>query len=674
MVLQYVLVAGVLGLMFAAWKAKTVLSSEDGSKKMMEISSFIREGAMAFLRKQYSILAIFVLIVAAFLYFYPGIHANTAISFVVGAFTSIFAGFVGMNIATRANAKTTQAATKGLAKALNVSFSAGLVMAFFTASAGLLGITVMYLVFNDPGIIFGFSLGASSVALFARVGGGIFTKAADVGADLVGKVEKHIPEDDPRNPAVIADNVGDNVGDVAGMGADLFESYVGAIISAMAIGLLAFTQNLNWLLFPLVLSGYGIIASIIGTFLVRVKSDNDNVINAFQTGLTVSSILVVIGAYFLAGYFFSASNALNVTLIIATGLLSGILIGWNTNRYTSEHEKYAQSIANAAKSGVATTILQGFVVGLKSTRNTLIIIAVSIITAFYFGTLLGAETLGGVYGIALAGVAMLSTLGISLAIDAFGPVVDNAGGIAEMSGMPSKVRSITDGLDAAGNTTAAMGKGFAIGSAALTALALFSSYTATARLDVINVVDAKILIGLFLGAMLPFYFTALTTNSVGQAALSMVQEVRRQFKEIKGLMEGKAKPDYAKCVEISTERALKEMVLPGLLAILIPIFIGMLFGPATLGGLLVGALVSGVSVAVFLSNSGGAWDNAKKFVEKDRKDSKEWHEIHDATVVGDTVGDPFKDTSGPALNILIKLMTIVSLVFLPLFLKPLIVI
>ena len=662
MVLEYVAGAGILGLLVAGYKARQVLREEEGSKKMIEISSAIREGAMAYLKKQYSILAIFVLIVALFIFLPQGLNQpSTAVSFILGAFLSVLSGFIGMYIATRANVRTTNAARKGLNEALKISFSAGLVMAFFASSVGLLGIVLLYSVFGSPESIFGFAFGASSVALFARVGGGIFTKAADVGADLVGKLEKHIPEDDPRNPAVIADNVGDNVGDVAGMGADLFESYVGSIIAAMAIGLVVYTNTMNGLLFPLVLVSVGLIASLIGTFIVRVDK-SQNVTSSFQRGLLLASILVAVGSYFVVTDFFGEKN---LFYVVITGLATGLLIGMNTDRYTSDLSKYTRSIVEAAKTGVAPTILQGFVVGMKSTKNTLLIIGLAILVSF---------VLGGVYGISIAAVAMLSTLGISLAIDAFGPVVDNAGGIAEMSNLPAKVRAVTDKLDAAGNTTAAIGKGFAIGSAALTALALFWAYANQAGLTSINVIDAKILVGLFVGGMLPFYFSALTTQSVGTTAMAMVEEVRRQFKSIKGLMEGKAKPDYKRCIEISTENALREMILPGVLAVAIPVLVGWLFGAATLAGLLVGALITGASLANLLSNSGGAWDNAKKYVEAHKKNTVEWNRIHDATVVGDTVGDPFKDTSGPALNILIKLMTIVSVIALPLFLNPVFVI
>jgi K(+)-stimulated pyrophosphate-energized sodium pump len=660
----YISAAAVIGLLFSGFKAFQLSKQDSGSARMQEIASFIREGAMAYLKKQYSILLVFVIIVAALLYFI--IDLNTTLAFVLGAVCSALAGYIGMNIATLANVRTTEAAKKSLKDALNISFSSGVVMAMFASSIGVLGIIFLYYLFQNPvdlnitlAQIFGFSFGASSVALFARVGGGIFTKAADVGADLAGKVEQHIPEDDPRNPAVIADNVGDNVGDVAGMGADLFESYVGAIISSMAIGLLAF--GLMGLKLPLIVAGIGIIASLIATFFVR--GGTGNIHNAFHFGMIFAAVIVSVASYYVIHTLMPAEAALGLFLTVVIGLLAGILIGVNTDRYTSENKKYAREIAESAKSGVAPVIIKGFVVGMRSTRNTLLIIALAILAAFYFG---------GMFGIALAAVAMLSTLGISLAVDAFGPVVDNAGGIAEMTNQPAGVRKITDKLDAAGNTTAAMGKGFAIGSAALTALALFSTYAIKADLTVINIVDPKILIGLFLGAMLPFYFSSMTMNSVGKAAFKMVDEVRRQFKEIKGLMQGKAQPDYKRCIAISTDTALKEMVGPGLLAIIAPLVVGIIAGPGALGGLLAGALVTGVCLANVLSNAGGAWDNAKKLIESKKKDTKEWHDIHDATVIADTVGDPFKDTSGPSLNILLKLMSIVSLIFIPLFLNPLI--
>ncbi len=670
MVLLLVILSAVIGLIFAAWLAKFIIDQDPGTEKMQDIASKIHEGAIAFLKKQYSILAVFVVVVFSLVYYF--INQGTAVSFVSGAFLSALAGFIGMQISTRANVRTTNAARKDLNSALKIAFSSGTVMALCVVGFGLFGVSILLWIFQNPNIVIGFGFGASSIALFARVGGGIYTKAADVGADLVGKVEAGIPEDDPRNPAVIADNVGDNVGDVAGMGADLFESYVGSIIASMVLGLVLYKTSSIFgnpgVMFPLLLAAIGIISSIIGYFFVRIGKDQKHVHRAFNRGLMVASVLVALGSYFLVKSMF---GSLGLFWTIITGLLTGIFIGWTTEWYTSESKGFVQSIAHAAGTGPATTVIQGIVVGMHSTAITLVIIAAGIFMSYYTGSLLGIQG-AGIYGIAIAGVAMLSTLGISLAIDAYGPVADNAGGIAEMTGLDKKVRARTDLLDAAGNTTAAIGKGFAIGSAALTALALFSSYAAAANLSTVNLINPKVIIGVLLGGMLPFFFTALTMASVGKAAYAMVEEVRRQFKKIPGLLQGKpgAKADYARCVSISTQGALKEMILPGLITILSPIVFGVLFGAEALAGLLMGTLVSGVSLAVFLSNSGGAWDNAKKYIEAGQHGGK-GSAHHKATVIGDTIGDPMKDTSGPSLNILIKLMTIVSLIFLPFFLSPL---
>ncbi|MDO9493732.1 sodium-translocating pyrophosphatase [Acetobacterium sp.] len=645
---------GVVALLVALIFAKRVTAVDAGTDRMKEIAGYIHEGAMAFLKREYKMIAIFVAVLFVILTVTPGLGLTTAICFLVGAIFSILAGFFGMQVATKANVRTANAAAQsGMNKALSVAFSGGAVMGMCVVGLGLLGVSVLYLLFGDVTIVTGFGLGASSIALFGRVGGGIYTKAADVGADLVGKVEAGIPEDDPRNPAVIADNVGDNVGDVAGMGSDLFESYVGSIISAITLGVLVL-DGYNGILFPMLLAATGIFASIIGTFFVRGK-EGSNPQRALDMGTYVSGILVVVASFFLSNYFTGGYSAF---IAIVAGLAVGIVIGKLTEYYTSEHYKPVQHIAQQSETGAATTIISGLAVGMKSTMFPILAMSVAIFVAY---------AAFGLFGIALAAVGMLSTCGMTIAVDAYGPIADNAGGIAEMAEMPKEVRVITDKLDAVGNTTAAIGKGFAIGSAALTALALFASYAQTVGLESIDILNPNVIIGMFIGGMLPFLFSALTMEAVGSAANEMIEEVRRQFREFPGIMEGTQKPDYAKCVDISTAAALRQMIVPGLMAVAAPLAMGLILGADALGGLLAGALVTGVLMAIFMANAGGAWDNAKKYIEGGAHGGK-GSDAHKAAVVGDTVGDPFKDTSGPSINILIKLMTIVSLVFAPLFL------
>jgi K(+)-stimulated pyrophosphate-energized sodium pump len=676
-------IGGIVALLFAIYLYYTVKKQDPGSKKMQEIQDAVRKGAMAFLNSEYKVLIVFVVAITSILYVASfiessGMHWGLSVAFVIGALFSASAGNIGMRIATLSNARTAEGSKKSLSKGLSIAFSSGAVMGMVVVGLGVLGVFGLYYIFNNTlgydnvvttNILFGFGFGASSIALFARVGGGIYTKSADVGADLVGKVESGIPEDDPRNPAAIADQVGDNVGDVAGMGADLFESYVQSIIATMALAAIAaagvgsglFTPTDygdNALLLPLIVAGLGIFASIIGTMIV-FTSKGKNIYGALRSSLFVSAILTALFSGIAIWYLLDGE--LSPFYAMVAGLISGIVIGLSTEYFTSEKQKPAQGISRAAETGPATVIIEGIKVGMLSTAIPVIAIVVAMITAHYFA---------GFYGVALSAVGMLSILGISLATDCYGPVADNAQGISEMAGMGPEVRERTEQLDAVGNTTAAMGKGFAIGSAAITALALIFTYIITAERIMgvpleLSLGDPYVVSGIFIGAMLPFVFTAFTMGAVGKAAHAMVEEVRYQFKKFKLLESDKNKPDYERCVKISTNRALKEMMVPSLMAVISPIVVGIVLQPKGLGGLLIGSISSGFLLAVFLANSGGAWDNAKKYIESGNLGGK-GSDAHKATIIGDTVGDPCKDTSGPSLNILIKLMSIVSLVFLPL--------
>ena len=668
--------ASVIALLFAGFLTSVVLKKDSGSERIRFIGDAIQKGAMAFLSREYRLLSIFVVVMAIILGVFVdfdilgriGRETNdgvpgTAIAYLVGAFGSGLAGFIGMSIAVRANTRTTVQAMEGLDPALRVAFNSGAVMGLSVVGLALLGVTLMFVAFNnDASIVAGFGFGASSIALFARVGGGIYTKAADVGADLVGKLEQGIPEDDPRNPATVADNVGDNVGEVAGMGADLIESYVGSIIATVALAVVGSstlggsTEKLDLILFPLLVASIGIFSSIIGTFLVRTGegASMGRLLWSLRIGIFSAGALVLIGT---AALILSMDLDFKLFWVVLTGLLAGQLIGTASEYYTSYEYSPTKKQAEQSETGPATIMIGGLGLGMMSTVIPGVVVIVAMWLSYYFA---------GLYGVALAAVGMLSTLGITLATDAYGPVADNAGGIAEQAGLDPEVRERTDALDSLGNTTAATGKGFAIGSAVLTALALMAAYAQAVQIEVFNIMDIKVMMGLIIGAIMPFLFAALTMQAVGRAAYAMVQEVRRQFREIEGLLEGTADPDYARAVDISTTGAMKEMVLPGVIAVVVPVGVGIVLGAEALGGLLIGSIATGFLFAIMMANAGGAWDNAKKYIEAGHLGGK-GSDQHSAAVVGDTVGDPFKDTSGPALNILLKLMSIVALVFGPLF-------
>ncbi len=663
-------ISGVLALLLAGYMALYIVRQDEGTEKMKEIAAAVKEGAMAFLGREYRVLMIFVAVVAVILGVMPGLGWLASVSLILGAASSGLTGFLGMSMAVRSNSRTAAAVQKSLNRGLGVAFRGGAVMGMSIVGIGIIGLSLVYFLFsqerNFMTIIAAYGMGASGVALFARVGGGIYTKAADAGSDLVGKVEAGIPEDDPRNAGVIADLVGDNVGDCAGAGADLFESYVESIIAALTLSSVAVLTTIAgksllpdeptaWYL-PMLVAAGGIIASIIGIFLVRTseKADMGALLNALRRGTYTAAVLATIFA-FLAVYFLRVN--MNVFWAILAGLLAGVIIGEASNYYTSYAYKPTARVAGAAQTGAATLIISGFANGLMSTVPTVVFVAIAVVVAYRFA---------GMYGVAIAGVGMLSTLGIVDATDAYGPIADNAGGIAEMAGLPHEVRDTTDALDAMGNTTKATGKGFAIGSAALTALALLLAYTQAANIgfERISLLDARVIAGLFLGAMLPAVFVAMTLDAVGRTAISIVNEVRRQFHEIKGLMEGKARPEYARCVDICTRDALREMLAPSIISVLAPVIVSLLLGPVALGGFLAGATATGFILGITLANAGGSWDNAKKFIETGQYGGK-GSDAHKAAVIGDTVGDPMKDTSGPSLNIMIKLMAVIALVLAP---------
>ncbi|MHC1598720.1 MAG: sodium-translocating pyrophosphatase [Candidatus Methanofastidiosia archaeon] len=646
-------IGGGLALIFALFLITRIMKMSTGTEKMTKISLLIQKGASAYLKRQYTTLVIFAIAVFVIIVVTLPEHSlESGIAFILGAICSGFAGFIGMNVATRANVRTTEAARTSLNDALRVAFSSGTVMGMSVAGLGLLGLSLLYYVYGEPEIIHGFGLGASSIALFARVGGGIFTKAADVGADLVGKVESNIPEDDPRNPAVIADNVGDNVGDVAGMGADLFESYVGSIISGLTIGYLTIGSEASGL--AIAIAGMGVIAAIIGSFFVKLPNEQSNPHSAFIKGIVATSIIMIIGSYFIIDNMLGDPK---IFFSLVSGLVAGTIIGEISEYYTGEEHGPVQWVASSAKTGSATNIISGMAIGMQSTALTVLVVTATIYITY---------ALSGLFGISMAAVGMLSIVGMTLAVDAYGPVADNAGGIAEMCALEPEVRKRTDALDSAGNTTAAMGKGFAICAASLSALMLTASYTKVVGLSAIDLTHPIVIIGLYIGGMLPYLFSSLSMKAVGEAAFDIVEEVRRQFKEIPGIMEGTAEPDYERCIDISAKSALKKMLAPGIITVAAPLVVGLTLGPEALGGMLLGALISGFMLAIMMSNSGGAWDNAKKYIEAGAYGGK-GTTVHANAVIGDTVGDPFKDTCGPSMNILINVMSLVALTFAPIF-------